>query len=167
MTHVQARAIYYHLDNSRVVFKNEYLSMIARLLRVLWNIMNGFLCGFGCVGFELTRRGLPLLDWQDLLTRQSLCLTKLSQGNLPISDQCLMISPQLLCDTAVCFLHAHRMGTHVWSPNMKSNPLVCFLLVAYSTLAVLKTIHTLGPLQIFAARMFMALLSGTRVCTKL
>ena len=65
-----------------------------------------------------------MLDWHEVLTRQFDSPTTAVQ----VPDWCPMISLQLLCDTAVCFLHAHEIGTHGWSNPQQSPPLERFCL---------------------------------------
>ena len=45
-------------------------------------------------------KGRSLLDWQEVLTRQSLYTTTLTRAILPTSNHCPEISPQLLCCSA-------------------------------------------------------------------
>ena len=57
----------------------------------------------------------PLLDWPKILTRQSQYQTTTKKVILPSSDQCSMISSQLLsCYVTLpsVFLHAHEIGTN-------------------------------------------------------
>ena len=39
----------------------------------------------------------------------------------PASDEIISASA-LPCETAVCFLHDHEIGPHVWFPNMQNTP---------------------------------------------
>ena len=64
--------------------------------------------------FELVdAKGHTLFDWQEVLTRQSQ-YPNVNAGNpsilKPVSNDFTSAS-LLLCDTAVCFLRAHEVGT--------------------------------------------------------
>ena len=64
---------------------------------------HGFLCSLAGLGFESVR-GVPLLDSHEVPTRQSQDPTMLVQ---------VTSASVLLCDTAVCLLHAREMGANV------------------------------------------------------
>ena len=108
-----------------MVLKDKQMSTITGLLGFWWNVINGFLCGLGGLGFELTPKGQPLLCWQEVLTSQSQYPTLSTQVILPFSHQCPMISPQLLCCCATlpsCSWKPMKKNTNVWSPNVHSTP---------------------------------------------
>ena len=85
------------------------MSTITGILRVWWNVINGFLCRLGGMGFKLGAKGHPLLAWQEVLTRQSHCPTKFTLPKLVSSD--IISACMLLCVTAVCSLHAREVAT--------------------------------------------------------
>ena len=63
----------------------------------------------------MTRKVFSSLEWQEILKRQSQNPTMLTQV-IPsiletVSDDITSASV-LLCDTAVCLLHVHEIGTH-------------------------------------------------------
>ena len=70
--------VFYH---GFIVFKDKQMSTITGLLGVWWNVINGFLCGLGGLGFELTPKGQPLLCWQEVLTSQSQYPTTVNASN--------------------------------------------------------------------------------------
>ena len=92
--------INYHLYHSFIVPKKKHRSTITGLSSVWWNVDQWFPVSFGRFGISIGAQGHPLLDWQEVLTRQSQYPTTLTQVILPFSSQCPMISPRLLCSCA-------------------------------------------------------------------
>ena len=87
------------------------MSTITGLLSVWWNVINGFLCRLRALGFQLTRKVIPWLDWQEVLTNQSQYPTNIPSILKPLSNDITSASVQL-CDTDICFLHAHDIFTN-------------------------------------------------------
>ena len=74
-------------------------SKINKRARVGWDMIDGFLCGFECFWFELTRKVSPC--------RFECC----NPSILRPASKDITSASLLLCHTAVCFLHDHEFGT--------------------------------------------------------
>ena len=61
-------------------------------------------------------KGYLVLDWQEVFDASSTMCHNVVEGDpsilKPVSHG-ITFASVLLCDTAVCFLHAHEIGTHV------------------------------------------------------
>ena len=116
MTHVLDPAHDSHLYHSFIVSPMKYMSTITGLLSVWCNVINVFLCRLGGLVISISADAHSLLDQHEVQTRQSQYPTTLTQENpsnlKPVSND-LTSASALLCDTAVCFLHAFDLGTKV------------------------------------------------------
>ena len=86
-----------------IVFKNKSTSTIAGLLSVWWNVLNGFLCRLGLLGFQQTRRVTP-------------CSTRGSNISITKSHNVVRsFQPQRYNATLTM---VSNIDSRVWSPNV-------------------------------------------------
>ena len=105
-------------------FETEKKPKLRYAMRMLWNVLP-------CHWIPVWLSVFLGLSWSEgsplaRLARgsdTSLSLTHYINANSPsihrpVSNDITSVFSVLLCDTAVCFLFAHEIGTNVWPPNL-------------------------------------------------